>query len=203
MKRDSACAGRSFDSETGCCHWTRPPSVRGGSRVLNTPHPACLLRDQYSGIITASASGVKSVIHRWAQLWRSRLLVTEAAAWLIISLVALRTLPFRWLVLMPAVRPRPGANTSTTVQSVGAAVGKAAERLPMETLCLPRALAARAMLTWRRVPTTLHFGVNPLHGAVTAHVWLMAGPHPVIGTEIRGDFREFTPAAGDPPRVRS
>jgi hypothetical protein len=110
-------------------------------------------------------------------------------------------LPFRWLVRLIG-RPQAGANSSTPVPAthestaataVRRAILRVAERLPWQSSCLVRALAARLMLRRRRLPSTLQLGVRA--GALTelsAHAWVKCGDVDVVGGESAA---EFTPLA--------
>ena len=80
--------------------------------------------------------------------------------------------------------PRPTADRLTAAR-VGRAVERVANRVPWPATCLPRALAARAMLRRRHIPCELHLGVRP-DPAVEAHAWVTVGPVVVVGAPITG-----------------
>jgi hypothetical protein len=110
-------------------------------------------------------------------------------------------LPFRWLVRLMG-RPQAAANCSgaalesggsSTAFAVRLALLRAAGGLPWPSSCLARALAARMMLSRRRMPSVLQLGVRTgITIELSAHAWLKCGEIDVIGTECAA---EFTPIA--------
>jgi hypothetical protein len=127
---------------------------------------------------------------------RWRVLLVEAALWLTVATVLIRVLPFRFLAKLwgSAASPEPGLAKSSQperVRRIGRSVARAAQLLPGNLTCLPQAVAAKAMLACRGIPTSLYFGVRQGGtGKLEAHAWLMSGSSPVVGTEIRREFRE-------------
>ena len=58
----------------------------------------------------------------------------------------------------------------------------AAKHMPFPCLCLPQALVAQLMLSYRRIPTTLYLGVAKKESqALMAHAWLRAGSDILTG----------------------
>jgi hypothetical protein len=110
----------------------------------------------------------------------------EAAAYLAVARLAIRTIPFRWLVRFferPVRTPElDGTARAAAREEVRAAIRGAGKRLPGGAVCFPRAFAAQAMLRRRGVSTTLYCGARrfPRRG-LRAHVWLADGEHPVTG----------------------
>lgn len=114
--------------------------------------------------------------------WADRALVVEAAAWLALARVAVRTLPLGRLA------PRLGRRMAESPFDVRAgevprrvawAVGAAARRTPWRTKCLEQALAGKMMLRRRGVPSTMYLGVA--HRPFEAHAWLRVGRDTVLG----------------------
>ena len=113
-----------------------------------------------------------------------RLLLLEASAWLALCRLAVRLLPFRWIA------PRLGAHMVEPMEAGGAdevllrrvawAVAAAARHVPWQAVCLPQAMAAKAMLRRRGIDSTLYLGVTGGDG-MTAHAWLRAGGRIVTG----------------------
>ena len=128
------------------------------------------------------------------------LLVAEAGVLLLAARIAVAMLPFRrvarWLgqpvapSALPLVPPRSGPDDAAT--RVGWAVRFAAGRLPVEAVCLPQAMAARAMLRRRGIASTVHLGVMRDHGAALAidpdappaHAWLDASGQRITGYPV-------------------
>jgi hypothetical protein len=144
---------------------------------------------------------------RWMMgRWRDqpgsrRLLLTEAVAWLAYARIALVAVSFRKLaarfgvvrVAGTAAAPRPALTQQEAVQAreVSWAVTRAAKYVPFRAVCLPQAIAAKAMLDRRHVASVMHFGVARHDCApMDAHAWLDAGDIEVTGFPIRPDFVE-------------
>jgi hypothetical protein len=113
---------------------------------------------------------------------RQRLLVLEAALWLGLSRLMLLILPIGriapWLQRVPDSGPRDLA----TVLAVRHAVTIAARNVPWNAVCLPQAMAAKAMLARRGQGSALHLGAGKLDGGgLAAHAWLEAGGEIVVG----------------------
>lgn len=138
-----------------------------------------------------------------------RRLAAEAAVLLTAASLTLSLLPFRlvarWLE-KPAGQGRPDpdpvllrpAPEPALVRPIGHAVVRAARHLPWRPLCLPQALATRAMLRRRGLPSTLYFGVA-LEGrerVMTAHAWVTVGETGVIGAPARDAFTVLARYAG-------
>jgi hypothetical protein len=126
--------------------------------------------------------------------------VAEATLSLAVAQLLLHV-PFRWLAPLCG-QLHPGADGALPVLSedenssafaVRRAMLRAARRLPWDSSCLVRALAAQMMLRRRHLPSVLQLGVRA--GAATdlsAHAWLKCGDVNVIGDESAA---EFTPIA--------
>ena len=64
----------------------------------------------------------------------------------------------------------------------------AVETLGAGVLCLPRALAAHAMLRRRGVASRLCLGVARDGGALAAHAWVEIGAHKIVGAAEADGF---------------
>ena len=136
-----------------------------------------------------------------AQRWVWRFLVLEAMAWLVLAALALRLVPFRRLAvwLGPARPPDSSDGTNPTEAQrfqawrVGAAVMRAGKALPWASRCLHQAMAAKAMLAYRGLPTTVHFGAQLTAEtcAISAHAWLMQGSQTITGRAGRSGMAEL------------
>ncbi len=135
------------------------------------------------------SSPVSGRLAAWRERWAWRLLVVEAAAWLTVSVAALRLLPFRHVARLmigraaPADTPLAAALPPSAVPRQAAlAVTRASTLLPFPCVCLPQAMAAKAMLARRRYDTVLHLSVSSAAGTgMTAHAWLTLDGASVIG----------------------
>ena len=65
--------------------------------------------------------------------------------------------------------------------AVGQAVTIAARNVPWNAVCLPQAMAAKAMLARRGQGSALHLGAARAGDGLTAHAWLVAGGEVVVG----------------------
>lgn len=137
------------------------------------------------------------------RLARSDLWLTlEAVLALSLAAVALRLLPFRWLIRWSGAlagkapcghTPAHDARHPGLPGRIGKAVERAARHLPLTLLCLPQALAANWMLRRRGVATSLHFGLAlcaPPARRMRAHAWLTADGQAVVGAAGRRAFTE-------------
>lgn len=110
-----------------------------------------------------------------------RRLLVEAALFLAAARLALLIVPFRrivpWLERAPASRSCDGA----TIAAVGRAITIAARNVPWNAVCLPQAMAAKAMLARRGQGSALHLGAGMVEGGLNAHAWLVAGGEIVVG----------------------
>lgn len=127
----------------------------------------------------------------------SRALAAEACAALIAARV-LSLLPFRMLArqlggLVPPPRARAdlvpdpslGEAQRQAIRRVRWAIAAVAPFLPLRTLCLQQAIAARAMLRRRGIGSVLHLGVDQSRGdGLKAHAWLDAGGLRVTGYPV-------------------
>lgn len=125
-------------------------------------------------------------------------MVAEAAAELLRARARLATRPFadiaRQLGGFSAPAPsEPCADRATAqlARAVGRAIARAAPLLPLPMVCLPRALAAQAMLRRRGIAATLHLGAaRNGERALDAHAWLEVGGVPVTGYPVPPDCIE-------------
>ena len=85
---------------------------------------------------------------------------------------------FSWLRRAPDAAERDPA----AVLAVRQAVTIAARNVPWNAVCLPQAMAAKAMLARRGQGSALHLGAARAgEGGLTAHAWLVAGGEIVVG----------------------
>jgi hypothetical protein len=125
-------------------------------------------------------------------------MLIEASILLGMARLAIAVLPFSSIVGRLGGRAESrkdaAADTAATSQRVRLAVRRAAAHLPWESVCLPQAIVAKAMLRRRDVPCTLYLGVarRPELGA---HAWVRAGDIVVTGERGSAQYtiiRTFT-----------
>jgi hypothetical protein len=112
----------------------------------------------------------------------ARWLVCEAVFMLAVGRLIVLTVPFRFLV--PWLRRAPETPTcdENLLLAVRQAVTIAARNVPWKAVCLPQALAAKAMLARRGCGSAFHLGATfDPDGKLIAHAWLVAGGKIVVG----------------------
>jgi hypothetical protein len=117
---------------------------------------------------------------------RERLLLMEASFWLLAARAVLLILPFRtiapYLGNYMARSPQETAIPEDLVGNLTWALATASRHLPWECKCLVQAMAGKAMLKRRRVPSTLYLGLTKDgEGVMQAHAWLRCGGEILTG----------------------
>ena len=111
-----------------------------------------------------------------------RLLVCEAALMLAISRLIIFTVPFGFMAPWFSRAPETSACDEALLLRVRQAVTTAARNVPWNAVCLPQAMAAKAMLARRGCGSSFHFGAGKdAQGKFIAHAWLVAGGTVVVG----------------------
>jgi hypothetical protein len=120
-------------------------------------------------------------------------LIVEAVWRLMVARVLLAMIPFPRLARrMGGFLPPEAAracipttvkpNDSAVATRIGRAVTRAARHTPFAAVCLPQAMAARAMLRARGIGSIMHLGTMPGNSRpLMGHVWLDAA-----GVEVTG-----------------
>jgi hypothetical protein len=122
-----------------------------------------------------------------------RVYLREAAVMLVLARLAVRLASpariFAWADRPPRRIRRFAVDEiawiSWAVENLGAKPG-------MNALCLPRALAAHAMLRRRGIASRLCLGVARDRSALSAHAWVEVGKEKIVGG---ADADGFTPLA--------
>jgi hypothetical protein len=126
-----------------------------------------------------------------------RVYLREAAIMLLLARLAVRFMPparlFAWAG-RPARRVRRFADDEA--QWVAWAVDHHGPLAGMNGLCLPRALAAHAMLRRRGIASRLCLGVARNGSAFAAHAWIEVGEESIIGGDEAAGFTRLA-AFGD------
>ncbi len=112
---------------------------------------------------------------------RQRLMLLEAALFLGLARLVLLTVPFGRIAPWLQRSPDRGPHDAATLLAVGAAVTTAARNVPWNAVCLPQAMAAKAMLARRGQGSALHLGAARAGDGLAAHAWLVAGGEVVVG----------------------
>jgi len=130
----------------------------------------------------------------WYCTWQDRRLLGEALIFLGLSKCAVSMLPFRWIAvgLGKFMHESPFMDLGIDpymVARVGWAVSAISKCVPGTRQCLVQALAANWILRYRRMPSTIYFGVAPdTDRKLTAHAWVRSGTRIVTGGEGRHAF---------------
>jgi hypothetical protein len=126
-----------------------------------------------------------------------RVYLREAAVMLILARLAVRIVPparlFAWANRPPRHIRRFAADEARWVSW---AVEDMAARPWMNALCLPRALAAHAMLRRRGIASRLCLGVTRDAGELAAHAWVEIGEDKVVGGNEAGGFTRLAEFGG-------
>ena len=120
----------------------------------------------------------------------ARLYLREAALALAVARFAVRFLPTAW-ILAWARRPPRRINRFVVAEAanwVPWAIETIAAKRWMRATCLPRALAAQAMLRRRGVPSRLCLGVAREGTELSAHAWLELGQDLIIVGEAQAPY---------------
>ena len=126
------------------------------------------------------------------------LLAAEAFVLLAFFRVCLALLPVRRILriamrgdaaMRDATEPADALQATRLARRVHWAVSAISRNSAMEFVCFPQTLAGYTMLRWRRVASTLIYGVTrSAEGELIAHTWLTVGDRIVVGGEGSGDF---------------
>jgi hypothetical protein len=139
----------------------------------------------------------KWLIRRWVRFRRlpvrARHYLIEAVFYLLAARLALRVIPFRWLIWFferPPKQPQvTDAERERMRKGVRWLMDEAAWFLPGETTCFPRAIVVQAMLRRHGVCTTLYYGAaRSPDGELKTHVWVKDGTEGVVGHLIAGQY---------------
>lgn len=125
---------------------------------------------------------------------RPRLQIAEAALLLVLAKLLILVVPIKyWRQSLGSPNASPRAYRNFTLATpISRAVNRAAQRLPFEIICLPRAMAVQWMLKRRKIPSVLVFGISPPtdSGDIHAlHAWVEADGRIVIGEELAREYR--------------
>jgi Transglutaminase-like superfamily len=145
-----------------------------------------------------------------------QLLLVEITLHLLLARLALRVLPFRWLVWWfqrPARQPElQGAARRAVCEDMRIAVYFTNEWLALNAVCFPVSIATQTMLRRRRVSTTLYYGAATVTdtvtdtvadlGKLTAHVWLQDGAEGIVGHEDISQFQILARYSSQPVSAR-
>jgi hypothetical protein len=123
----------------------------------------------------------------------------EAFWWLIVAWLLLDALPGKLYLRIlppkrPAMPPQPpqGAALDPRVRTISHVVDYVSRFLPVRSVCFHRAIAVDRMLSRRRLPRIMHYGVQRENNELKAHVWITSSGFGVIGT---AESREYTEIA--------
>jgi Transglutaminase-like superfamily len=112
-----------------------------------------------------------------------RNLTIEATLALIAARLAVRLLPTARIIAWASRPPRRPDRfaAAVIVEAVSRVVDQVGARPWMRASCLPRALAAQAMLRRRGVASRLCLGAARDGGALAAHAWIELGDEVIVG----------------------
>lgn len=127
-------------------------------------------------------SALRKLVSLRSLSWTDRAMVAEAAVLLVAARLTLRLVPYRWFRRWLTAGGRGSASDERVASRVRRAVAIASRNLPFSVVCLPQAMAAKLMLAWRGVGSSLVVGAG--HGddrTMILHAWLESGGTVVTG----------------------
>jgi hypothetical protein len=128
---------------------------------------------------------------------RRRLYLREAAVMLVLARLAVRLVPperlFAWANRAPRRIRRFAADEANWIAW---AVETLAGKPWINALCLPRALAAHAMLRRRGIASRLCLGVARDGGELTTHAWVEIGSDKIVGASQADAFTRLAEFGG-------
>lgn len=121
-----------------------------------------------------------------------RAYLCEATIALLLARITLRLWPVR-LIFSWVDRPLRKINrfTNDEVAWTAWAVGRAAKRSGLKTLCLPSALAMHAMLRRRGIGSRLCLGVTRDNRGLVAHAWIEVGSRAFMAEAENGPLQDL------------
>lgn len=121
------------------------------------------------------------------------ILVCEAILALALARLIVLTVPFRFMAPWLSRAPQTSSCDKALLLRVRKAVTMAARNVPWNAVCLPQAMAAKAMLARRGCGSSFHLGADfDAQGKLIGHAWLVAGGTVVVGA---GGIADVTPLA--------
>jgi hypothetical protein len=128
---------------------------------------------------------------------KQRLYLREAAVMLFVARLAVRCVPSARIFAWAERRPRRICRfAADEVRWTAWAVEHVADGARMTSACLPRALAAQAMLRRRGISSRLCLGVARAGGETLAHAWLEVGDDRIVGGADAGGFTRLAEFGG-------
>jgi hypothetical protein len=122
----------------------------------------------------------------------------EATLMLALARLAVHFLPAPWIIAW-ARRPPRRINrfAAADASAVSWAVDYIGEKRWMKAVCLPRALAAQAMLRRRGVPCRMCLGVAHADQRLAAHAWIELGQEIIVGGAEAPRFTRLVELGGE------
>jgi len=124
-------------------------------------------------------------------------LFTEATLLLAFARFCLRFIPFHVYIRLLGCKIESHPNEEQIpyqrLEAIHEEVRRAARNVPWNAVCLPQAMAAKWMLKFRRIDSTIIWGVDKAEdNTVKAHAWLKVGHFIVMGGESHQGFTEIS-----------
>jgi hypothetical protein len=128
-----------------------------------------------------------------------RVYLREAALMLVLARVAVQVLPAARILDWSRRAPRRirRFHVAESTAWIRLAIETVAQQRWMGAKCLPRALAAQAMLRRRGIASRLCLGVAREGQALSAHAWLELGQQIVVGDAAGARFTRLVEFGGE------
>lgn len=103
----------------------------------------------------------------------------------------LKVIPFRWIPrLFASPKSKVQSPNSEVIELIRIAIQRAGGVSPWRNRCLVSSLAAKRMLSRRKIPSVLSLGLSKNRGrGVIAHAWLKSGDYELVRKD--GDYTEL------------
>ncbi len=120
------------------------------------------------------------------------MLLFEAAFFLALARAAVVTIPFGYMAPWLKRAPAKQSGDPDLLRAVRRAIATAAAHVPWNAVCLPQAIAAKAMLARRGCGSAFHLGASfDSDGKLIAHAWLVSGGSIVTGEQGMAGMAEL------------
>ncbi|MCC6800815.1 MAG: lasso peptide biosynthesis B2 protein [Anaerolineae bacterium] len=147
-------------------------------------------------------SSLRTLRARWNSFSRlstpQKALALEALLWLLVSMLAVKLVPFRYWSRFLGAKAAADSLDETpecpdTVREVSQAINRVNRVFRGRFTCLMQATAGKAMLNRRGIPNTLALGARTVRAEsaaviMEAHAWLKCGSFILLGGEAHDRF---------------
>lgn len=134
-----------------------------------------------------------NVVSFFALPWRERRLLATAMAYLPLTALALKVMPFGKLRAIVDRQPKaPIHHDRQRADRIAHMVAAAAEYGPYRATCVPQSLVLQWLLRRRGMRGEVRYGARRIDGTMTTHCWVELDGEPLIDSaDVRNHFAEL------------